>query len=98
MRAVPEGNNLMKVTYIGTERVLGRQLVEAVIATYQDWSIQRRSDIVQEALDFQARQVEAQQARVTEAAARVTAFIQANPAPRTPDKEAELGRLQRAFE
>ncbi|MEX2599774.1 MAG: hypothetical protein WD533_08990 [Dehalococcoidia bacterium] len=93
-----EGNNLLEVSYASGASSVSVAIVEAVIATYRERTVERRTAAAEEATAFQTQQVEGQRGRVQEANAALNAFLAENPAPRSGDAEAEAEALRRAYE
>jgi uncharacterized protein involved in exopolysaccharide biosynthesis len=99
--AEARGNNLMYVTYVGSDGDTGVALVNGAIQTYQKENLGQSSAQAQAVLDFYANQVAERQQELEEADSNLRAFEAEHPsavgAPRPASEAQELASLQSIY-
>ena len=97
-----EGNNLLLVTYRGSEPDLGKTLVEETISLYNETVLEVSKEETNAGVDFLTRLLLTQQDRLDVASDDFQTFLEENPAPffgqtRPANEEAELPSLQQDY-
>lgn len=99
---IPEGNNLLRVRYVGKEPLVGTRVLEESIALFNAKTLELRTTQAKLAIDFYAHQLQTQEQRAGEATSALQRFLEQHPNPpsgqqRSAAEEAELESLRRQY-
>lgn len=102
LKVAEKGNNLLVISYTGSDPVLGVKLVNETITLYNETTLAARAQDTTTGLEFFSQQLLSQQERTDLASQELQVFREANPPPlpgeqRPPEEEAELQSLTREY-
>lgn len=98
---VPDGNNLLRIAYIGKEPDLGKRLIDEIIALYNEKTIEIAAEEAQLSIDFYAEQAQLRDGHLQESNDALQQFLTDYPDPipgqtRAAFEVAQLSSLQRS--